>query len=1537
MGKGRAYNRLRVTLLLAVMLMTVMTLHVWADVRPADVATPASGNVFINVEGSFSSATKDEILTEINRIRKEAFELGYVKKYVPLTWSASLEKVAMLRAVEADLLWDHSRPSGKTWYDIYYENHTSNAENLAWNGSGTMQGIKQWYDEIEEYKKKLANQSHGVTGHYENLIMQDMQSIGVACFQTSDGTYCITSESGRFTDSNQEKSSLSGPVTQLMETNTQYLSDPTLVGETGLKTGGTSPLTLKVTATYPSDIHNSTGVYAITEGVAWTSSDPSVATVDENGTVTAVGPGDAVIKATIGSLSASVDIGVDKDDLQYAKVTLDKESYEYCAAKIEPAVTVTLLGETLTEGEDYSVSYSDNVNAGEGKVILTGLGDREGQSAKVGFTISKLDPTSMRISPGSYTYTGSAITPSLLFLGSKGFLAVPEEEYTITYNPEPVNVGSISFELVGNDKNLMNSGTWSGSFTIRAATIPSTVIEDQPYTGSAIEPELSITYNGLTLVKDTDYTVTFSNNTAVGRASAKITGKGNYTGSRTVYFKITAAPLQEDDLALTGDGTYEYTGSKIEPGINVTHSGRTLTKDTDYTVTYADNADVGTATVTVTGKGNYTGEVSKTFTISPAALIEEMITLGDEPTYTGAEVKTTVTVTWNEKKLTEGTDYTCTYSDNVNAGENSATVAITGTGNFGGNVPMKFSILPADLSYGTISGLKDAEYTGSAIKEAPVVKVGEMTLTENTDYTVTYSDDLVNTGTVTVTVTGKGNYTGTLSGSYEITAIDITEEGKIEEIEDQAYTGSSIQPDVNVILGESTLKPGIDYTVTYGEDTINTGEVSVTARGIGNYSGTLSGSYKITPADISGKGEIGEIADQSYTGSEIRPDVNVTFGGSVLTKDTDYTVTYADNTDAGTATVTVTGKGNYTGEVSKTFTISPVPLTQEMITLGEAPTYTGSAVKAAVTVTWNEKQLTENTDYTCTYSKNEDAGEDTASVTITGTGNFEGSVTKVYSILPADLSDGTISGLKDAEYTGSAIKETPVVKVGEMTLTENTDYKVTYSDDLVNMGTVTVTVTGTGNYTGTLSRSYEITLIDISKEGKIEAIADQPYTGSSIEPDVKVTFGESALTRDTDYTVSYAGNTNAGTASVTVTGTGNYKGKVTGSFAITPADLTEEMVTLGTDPSYTGSNVQAGVTVTWNGKKLEENTDYTCTYSNNTAVGTNTASVTINGKGNFRGSVAKTFSIMQADLSKGSISGLSNAVYTGSEIKQNPVVKVGGTKLNEGTDYTVSFSDDLVNIGTVTVTVTGKGNYTGTLTGSYKIQEKPKETEEEQKETEQKETEKPHGNTPKPDPVLGTVTTMTAAAQTLPENGDIAGSSFAILQVKAKKVTKKSIKIAWKPVKGAAGYIIFGAPCGSKYSKLTEVKATSFTQKGLKKGKYYKYFVAARDRYGNILATSKTVHIATSGGKKGNTKSVKLNKKKVTLKKGKKFKLKATLKNGSLKVAKHRKVAYESDNPAVATVSKSGKIKAVGVGTCRIYAYAQNGVFAKCKVKVKAK
>ncbi len=180
------------------------------------------------------------------------------------------------------------------------------------------------------------------------------------------------------------------------------------------------------------------------------------------------------------------------------------------------------------------------------------------------------------------------------------------------------------------------------------------------------------------------------------------------------------------------------------------------------------------------------------------------------------------------------------------------------------------------------------------------------------------------------------------------------------------------------------------------------------------------------------------------------------------------------------------------------------------------------------------------------------------------------------------------------------------------------------------------------------------------------------------------------------------------------------------------------------------------------------------------------------------------------------------------------------------------------------------------------------------------------------------------------------GSSFNLLQAKASKTTKTTIKLTWNKVKGASSYVIYGNKCGKKnsYKKLATVKKNTYTAKKLKKGTYYKYIVVAISG-GNTLAASKTIHACTTGGKYGNNTSVKLNKTSVSLKKGKTFTLKATAKTGKLKVKNHRKIAYESSNIAVATVSKTGKIKAVKKGTCYVYAYAQNGVSAKIKVKVK--
>ncbi len=187
---------------------------------------------------------------------------------------------------------------------------------------------------------------------------------------------------------------------------------------------------------------------------------------------------------------------------------------------------------------------------------------------------------------------------------------------------------------------------------------------------------------------------------------------------------------------------------------------------------------------------------------------------------------------------------------------------------------------------------------------------------------------------------------------------------------------------------------------------------------------------------------------------------------------------------------------------------------------------------------------------------------------------------------------------------------------------------------------------------------------------------------------------------------------------------------------------------------------------------------------------------------------------------------------------------------------------------------------------------------------------------------------------------DVSGSAYAPLKLKA--TTKKTnITVSWKTVSGADGYIIYAAPCGNKLERAATVanpKAVKYTFKKLKKGKYYKYIVVAykKTAAGNrIMSKSKSVHCATPGGKKGNPTGIKLKKAKITLKKGKKTKIKATLLSKG-KVATHiAKFRYESSNKKIATVDSKGNIKAKKKGTVTIYVYAQNGLCRTIKVKVK--
>ena len=152
--------------------------------------------------------------------------------------------------------------------------------------------------------------------------------------------------------------------------------------------------------------------------------------------------------------------------------------------------------------------------------------------------------------------------------------------------------------------------------------------------------------------------------------------------------------------------------------------------------------------------------------------------------------------------------------------------------------------------------------------------------------------------------------------------------------------------------------------------------------------------------------------------------------------------------------------------------------------------------------------------------------------------------------------------------------------------------------------------------------------------------------------------------------------------------------------ALSRISISKASVTLSTSTyAYDGKTKKPGVTVKLNGKTLKNGTDYTVSYSNNIKVGT--AKVTITGKGNYTGSVSKTYSIKN-NFKKATVSGISTKAFTGKNITQSITVKYNGKTLKNGTDYTVSYSNNK-KIGTATVKIAGKGSYTGTITKTFKI------------------------------------------------------------------------------------------------------------------------------------------------------------------------------------------------------------------------------------------
>lgn len=235
-------------------------------------------------------------------------------------------------------------------------------------------------------------------------------------------------------------------------------------------------------------------------------------------------------------------------------------------------------------------------------------------------------------------------------------------------------------------------------------------------------------------------------------------------------FEVVARELTEENV--TFGENLVYTGNELTQTVTVTVGGKELTKDTDYTVTGLTGTEPGSYPVTVTGTGNYTGEVTKSFEIAKADISSAAITYDAGPYgYTGKEWKPEVTVSFNSATLTAGNDYTVSYENNINAG--TAKIIITGIGDhFTGLTEKTFTINSAEISGCTFAPIADVTYNTKAHTPEVTVAISGRTLEADKDYTVSYAYN-VNAGTATVTVTGKGNFTGSANTTFTIAKADL--------------------------------------------------------------------------------------------------------------------------------------------------------------------------------------------------------------------------------------------------------------------------------------------------------------------------------------------------------------------------------------------------------------------------------------------------------------------------------------------------------------------------------------------------------------------------------------------------------------------------------------------------------------------------------------------------------------------------------------------------------------------------------------------
>ena len=707
-----------------------------------------------------------------------------------------------------------------------------------------------------------------------------------------------------------------------------------------------------------------------------------------------------------------------------------------------------------------------------------------------------------------------------------------------------------------------------GSITITPATLTvTTPSANKVYDGTPLTADGTI--SGFVNKETATFTTTGSQ-TEVGNSKNTYSIKWNRTAKSTNYqiseavgtLTVTQQSIDPEDpennyngvtINKPSNSVYDGKEHKWSPAV-ADKEGNALVEGTDYEVAYStsDFRNVtGTITVTITGVGNYTGKVTRTYEITPKAYTVTTdsankvydgtaLTAGGkiEGIVDGENVEFKVTGSQTNKGTSKNT-YSLKW--NGSATETNYKLAKESIGDL---TVTEQTIDPGkdpdnpnpNYSGVTINNPSNSVYDGKEHKWSPAVTDKEgNALVEGTDYEVAYStSDFTNvTGTITVTITGIGNYTGKVTRTYEITpkaytvttksakkvydGTALTAGGKIEGIVDGEVvvvhtTGSQTEVGSTPNTYKLEWKKASSKNYKLKEDSIGT--LTVTEQTIDpgkdpdnpnpNYSGVT----------------INNPSNSVYDGKEHKWSPAVTDKeGNALVEGTDYEVAYStsDFTNVtGTITVTITGIGNYTGKVTRTYEITPKAYT--VTTESAKKVYDGTALTAGGKIEGIVSG--ETVEFTTTGSRtDEGTSKNTYSLKWNGSAiqtNYKlakesiGDLTVTpKSIIPdePDTPDDkktgiTVSNPKDSKYDGQEHREVLTVKDTKTgkDLIANKDYTVVYSDDLVNAGTVTIKVSGLGNYSGSFTKTYKITkrLVTLTSATVSKTYDGQALTNTSI-------------------------------------------------------------------------------------------------------------------------------------------------------------------------------------------------------------------------------------------------------------------------------------------------------------------------------------------------------------------------------------------------------------------------------------------------------